>query len=160
MISVCFQGKAFNIIVIQVNAPTTNAEEAKVEWFCDDLHVLLEHPKRCPFHYKGLECKIRKSRDIWSNMQVCPCVQNEAGESLTEFCQRERTGHSRHPLPTTKRRLYTWTSPDRQHWNHIDYILCSQRWRSSIQSAKTRPRADCGLIMNSLLPNSDLNWRK
>ena len=46
MISVCFQGKAFNIIVIQVNAPTTNAEEAKVEWFCDDLHVLLEHPKK------------------------------------------------------------------------------------------------------------------
>ena len=43
-----------------------------------------------------------------------------------------------------KRRLYTWTSPDGQHLNHIDYILCSQRWRSSIQSAKTRPGADCG----------------
>ena len=42
-----------------------------------------------------------------------------------------------------KRRLYTWTSPDGQHWNQIDYILCSQRWRSSIQSAKTRPGADC-----------------
>ena len=42
------------------------------------------------------------------------------------------------------RRLYTWTSPDGQHWNQIDYILCSQRWRSSIQSAKTRPEADCG----------------
>ena len=43
-----------------------------------------------------------------------------------------------------KRRLYTWTSPDGQHWNQTDYILCSQRWRSSIQSAKTRPGADCG----------------
>ena len=43
-----------------------------------------------------------------------------------------------------KRRLYTWTSPDGQHRNQIDYILCSQRWRSSIQSAKTRPEADCG----------------
>ena len=43
-----------------------------------------------------------------------------------------------------KRRLYTWTSPDGQHQNQIDYILCSQRWRSSIQSAKTRPGADCG----------------
>ena len=43
-----------------------------------------------------------------------------------------------------KRRLYTWTSPDGQNWNHIDYILCSQRWRSSIQSAKTRLGADCG----------------
>ena len=43
-----------------------------------------------------------------------------------------------------KRRLYTWTSPDGQHQNQIDYILCSQRWRSSIQSAKTRPGANCG----------------
>ena len=43
-----------------------------------------------------------------------------------------------------KRRIYTWTSPDGQHWNQIDYVLCSQRWRSSIQSAKTRPGADCG----------------
>ena len=55
-----------------------------------------------------------------------------------------RAGHSKHPLPTTQRRLYTWTSPDGQHRNQIDYILCSQRWRSSIQSAKTRPGADCG----------------
>ena len=59
---------------------------------------------------------------------------------------RECTGHSKHPLPTTQEKtLHTWTSPDGQHRNHIDYILCSQRWRSSIQSAKTRPGADCGL---------------
>ena len=43
-----------------------------------------------------------------------------------------------------KRRLYTWTSPDGKYQNQIDYILCSQRWRSSIQSAKIRPGADCG----------------
>ena len=59
-----------------------------------------------------------------------------------------------------KRRLYTWTSPDGQYQNQIDYILCSQRWRSSIQSAKTRLRADCGSDRETLLPNSDLNWRK
>ena len=57
-----------------------------------------------------------------------------------------------------KRRLYTWTSPDGQYWNHIDYILCSQRWRSSIQSAKNE-ELTVAQIMNSLLPNSDLNWR-
>ena len=58
---------------------------------------------------------------------------------------RERTGHSKHPLSNKhKRRLYTWTSPDGQHRNQNDYILCSQRWQSSIQSAKTRPGADCG----------------
>ena len=57
---------------------------------------------------------------------------------------RERTGHSKHPLPTNKRRLCTWTSPDGQHRNQINYILCTQRWRSSIQSTETRPGADCG----------------
>ena len=56
---------------------------------------------------------------------------------------RECTGHSKHPLPT-RREDYTWSSPDGQHQNQIDYILCSQRWRSSIQSAKTRLGADCG----------------
>ena len=57
---------------------------------------------------------------------------------------RECTGHIKYPLPTNKRRLYTWTSPDGQYQNQIDYILCSQRWRSSIHSTKTRPGADCG----------------
>ena len=57
---------------------------------------------------------------------------------------RERTGHSKHPLPTTQEKIYTWTSPDGQHRNQIDYILCSQRWRSSIPSTKTRPGADRG----------------
>ena len=57
---------------------------------------------------------------------------------------RECTDHSKHPLPKHKRRLYTWTSPDGQHRNEMYYILCSQRWRSSIQSTKTRPGPDCG----------------
>ena len=69
MISVCFQGKPFNITVIQVYAPTTNAKEVEVEQFYEDLQDLLEltPKKRCPFHHSGLECKSRKSRDTWSN---------------------------------------------------------------------------------------------
>ena len=65
MISVHFQGKSFNITIIQVYAPTSNAEEVEVEWFYEDLQDLLEltPKKRCPFHYRGLECKSRKSRD-------------------------------------------------------------------------------------------------
>ena len=59
MISVRFQGKLFNITVIQVYAPTSNAEEAVVEWFYEDLQDLLTSTqKRCPFHYRGLECKV------------------------------------------------------------------------------------------------------
>ena len=74
MISLRFQGKPFNITVIQVYAPTSNAEEAEVEWFCEDLQDLLEltTKRRCPFHYRGLECKSRKSRNTWNNRQIWP----------------------------------------------------------------------------------------
>ena len=74
MISVCLHGKPYNITVIQVYAQTSNAEEAEVERFYEDLHDLLELTlkKRCPFHSRGLECKSRKSRNTWSNRQICP----------------------------------------------------------------------------------------
>ena len=78
MISVHFQGKPFNIMVIQVYAPTNNAEEAKVKWFYENLQYFLElNPKKYikavyPFHYRGLECKSRKSGNTWSNRQIRP----------------------------------------------------------------------------------------
>ena len=71
-------------------------------------------------------------------------VRNEAGQRLIEFCQENALVIANTLFQQHKRRLYTWTSPDGQHQNQTDYILCSQRWRSSIQSAKTRPGADCG----------------
>ena len=74
MISDCFQGKPFNIMVIQGYALTSNGEEAEIEWFYEDLQDLLEltPQKRCPFHYRGLECKSRKSRNIWSTKHIWP----------------------------------------------------------------------------------------
>ena len=91
MISVCFQDKPSNITVIQTYAPTTNAKEDEVEQFCEDLQDLdlpnQEKKKKCHFHHRGMECKIRKSRDTWSNRQVWPWSKNEAGQRLTEFCQ-------------------------------------------------------------------------
>ena len=86
MISVHFQGKPFNITVIQVYAPTSNAEEAEVEWFYEDLQDLLE---------------LTPKKDVLF-------IAN------TLFQQH-------------KRRLYTWTSPDGQHQNQMDYIICNQR---------------------------------
>ena len=71
-------------------------------------------------------------------------VQNEAGQRLRKFCQENSLVIANTFFQQHKRRLNTWTSPDGQHRNQTDYILCSQRWRSSIQSAKTRPGADCG----------------
>ena len=71
MISVHFQGKPLNITVIQVYAPTSNAKEAEVEQFYEDLKPSrTNNQKRCPFHYRGLECKSRKSRNTWSNRQI------------------------------------------------------------------------------------------
>ena len=74
MISLCFQGKPFNITVTQVYTPTSKVEEAEVERVYEDLQDLLElkPKKRCPFHYRGLECKGRKSRNTWSNRQIWP----------------------------------------------------------------------------------------
>ena len=71
MISVRFQGKPFNIMVIQAYTSTSNAEEAEVEQFYEDLQDLLTNTqKRCPFHYRGLECKSKKSRNTWRNRQI------------------------------------------------------------------------------------------
>ena len=74
MISVHLQTKPFNITVIQVYAPTSNTEEAEVEWFYEGLQdpFRTNTQKRCPFHYRGLECKSRKSRNTWSNRQIWP----------------------------------------------------------------------------------------
>ena len=80
-------------------------------------------------------------------------IWNEAGQRLIEFCQENALVIANTFLQQHKRRLYTWTSSDGQHRNQIDYMLCSQRWRSSIQAAKTRPGADCGSDHDSLLPN-------
>ena len=163
MISVRLQGKPFNITVIQVYTPTSNAEEAEVEQFYEDLQDLLEltPQKRCPFHYRGLECKSRKSRNTWTNRQIWPWRTEWSRAKVNRVCQENTLVIANTLFQQQKRRLYMWTSPDGQHWNQIDYILCSQRWRSSIQSTKTRPGADCGSDHElPELPNSDLNWRK
>ena len=73
---------------------------------------------------------------------------------------REHTGHTKHPRPTTQGRLYTWTSLDGKHQNQIDYILCSRRWRSSIQSANTRPGVDCGSDHEILIAEFRLKLKK
>ena len=76
--------------------------------------------------------------------KFCLGVQNEAGERLIEFYQDNTLVIANTLFQQHKRRLYTWTSQDGQYQNQIDYSLCSQRWRSSIQSAKARPGGDCG----------------
>ena len=86
-------------------------------------------------------------------------IRNEAGQRLIEFCQENALVIANTLFQQHKRRLYTWTSPDGQHRNQTDYVLCSQRWRSSIQSTKTRPGADCGSDGKASACNAgDLGW--
>ena len=87
-------------------------------------------------------------------------VQNEAGQRLIEFCQENALVIANTLFQQHKRRLYTWTSPDGQHRNQIDSILCSQRWKSSIRSAKTRPGADCGSDHELLIAKFRLKFKK
>ena len=87
-------------------------------------------------------------------------VQNEAGQRLIEFCQENALVIANTLFQQHKRRLYTWTSPDGRQQNQIDYILCSQKWRSSIQSAITRPGADCGSDHELLIAKFRLKLKK
>ena len=86
--------------------------------------------------------------------------QNEAGQRLIEFCQENALVIANALFQQHKRKLYTWTSPDGQPRNKIDYILCSQRWRSSIQSAKTRPGADYSSDHELLIAKFRLKLKK
>ena len=104
--------------------------------------------------------KSRKSRDTWSKRQVWPWVQNEAGQRLIAFCQKNTLVIANTLFQQHKRQLYTWTSPDGQYWNQIDYILCSQRRRNSIQSAKRRLGADCGSDHELLIAKFRLKMKK
>ena len=146
MISVHFQGKPFNITVIQVYDPTSNAEEAEVEQFYEDLQDLLEltHTKDVLFIIVDWNARVesQETPDVMGKFGLR--IQNEAGQRLIEFCQENALIIANTLFQQHKRTLYTWTSPDGQHRNQTDYVLCSQRWRSSIQSAKTRQGNDCG----------------
>ena len=162
MISVCFQGKPFKITVIQAYAPTSNAEEAEVEWFYEDLQDLLElTPKKDVLFIIGdWNAKVGSQETPGVTGKFGLGVQNEAEQRLIEFCQENILVIANTLFQQHKRRLYTWTSPDGQNENQIDYILCSQRWRSFIQSAKIRLGADCGSDHELLIAKLRLKLKK
>jgi len=117
MISVHFQGKPFIITVIQVYAPTTNAEEAEVECFSDDLQDFLEltSKKDVLFIIGDWNAKVGSQEIPEVIRKFGLRVQNEAGQRLTEFCQENALVIANTVFQQHKRRLYTWTSPDSQH---------------------------------------------
>ena len=133
MISVCFQDKSFTITVIQVYAPTSNAEEAEVEQFYEDLQDLLEltppppppTKKNVLFIIGDWNAKVGSQETPGITGKFGLGIRNEVGQRLIEFCQENALVIANTLFQQHKRRLYTWTSPDGQHQNQIDYILCS-----------------------------------
>ena len=153
MTSVHFQGKPFNITIIQVYAPTSNSEEVEVEHFYEDLQDLLEltHKKRCHFHYRGLECKSRKSRNTWSNRQIWPWIKEWSRAKANRVLPREGTGHSKHPLPTTQEKTL--------HMDITRWSTPKSDWLYSLQP-KVEKLYTASKNKSSLLQNWSLNWRK
>ena len=160
MISVRFQGKPFNITVIQVYAPTSNAEETEVEWFFADLQDLLELPpkKDVLFIIGDWNAKVGSQETLGVTGKFGLGVQNEAGQRLAEFCQenalviintlssnntREDSTHGHHQMVNTEIRLIIF--------------LAAKDGEALYSQQKQDRKLTVGQIMNSLLPNSDLN---
>ena len=127
MISVCFQGKSMNFRVTQVYAPTIDAKEAKVGQFYEDIQHLLElTPKKDALSIIGdWNAKVGSQEIPGVTSKFGVEVKNEAGQNLTEFCQENTLITASMHFQQPQRWLYTWTSPDGQERNQIDYVLCS-----------------------------------
>ena len=148
--------------VIQVYAPTCNAKEVEVEQFYEDLQDLLElTPKKDVLFITGdWNAKVRSQETPRVTGNFGLEVQNEAGQMLIEFRQENALVIANTFFQQHKRRLCTWTSPNGQHQNQIDYIICGQRWRSSIQQAKTGLEADRGSDNELLIGKFRLKLKK
>ena len=117
MISICFQGKPFNIMVIQAYVPTSNAEEAELEWFYEDLQDLLEltPPKDVLFIIGDWNAKVGSQETPGIIGKFGLGIRTEAGQRLIEFCQDNSLVTANTLFQQHKKRLYTWTSPGGQH---------------------------------------------
>ncbi|CAF3528318.1 unnamed protein product [Adineta steineri] len=153
MISIRLQGKPTNLTIIQIYAPTTEAEESIIENFYMELQQLLDNvPKKDTILIIGdWNAKVGETEVPGIVGKFGLGKRNEAGDRLIEFCQENHMVITNTCFQQPKRRLYTWTSPNGQHRNQIDYIICNRRWKSSITSVKTRPGADCGTDHELLL---------
>ena len=159
MNSVRFQGKPFNIMVIQIYAPTSNAEEAEVEWFYEDLQDLLELTpnKDVLFIIGDWNAKVASQETPEVTGKFGLRIQNEAGQRLIEVCEENALVIANTLFQQHKRRLYTWTSPDGQHKIRLIISFATKGGEALYSQQKQDWKLAVAQIMNSLLPNSDSN---
>ena len=158
MISVCFQGKPFNSTVIEVYALTSDAEEAEVEWFHEDIQGLLElTPKRDVLFITGdWNAKVGSQEIPGVTGKFGLGVQNETDQKLTELYQEIALVIGNTLFQQLKRRLHTGTSPDSQQQSQIDFFAAKDG-EALYSQQKQDQELTLAQTMNSLLPNSDLN---
>ena len=161
MISVWFQGKPFNITVIQVYAPTSSAEEAEVEWFYEDLHDFLELTPKIDvlFITEDWNAKVGSQETPGVTGKFGLGIRNESGQRLI-ILPRKCTGHSKHPLPTTQEKtlhmdITRWSTEIR-----LIVFFAAKDGEALYSQQKLDQELTVAQIMNSLLPNSDWNWWK
>jgi len=144
-------------MVIQVYAPTSNAEEAEVEQFYEDLQDLRElTPKKDVLFIIGdWNAKVGSQETPGVAGKFGLGVQNKSGKRLIGFCQENTLVIANTLFQQHKKRLYTWTSPDGRHQNQIDYILCSQDGEAPYTQQKQDLELSVAQIISSFLPNSD-----
>ena len=149
-------------MVIQVYALTSNADEAEVEWFYKDLLDFLELTlkKDILFIIGDWNTKVGSQEIPGVTGKFGLGVQNEAGQRLIEFCQENTLVIANTLFQQHTRRLHTWTSPDGQHQNQIDYILAVKNGKALYSQQKQNWELTVAQIMNPLLQNPDLNIRK
>ena len=159
MISVCFEGEPFNITVIQVYAPTSNAGEAEIEQFYEDLQDLLElTPKKDVLFIIGdWNAKVGSQETPGVTGKFGLGVQNEAGQRLIDFCQENALVIANILFQQHKRRLYAWTSPMVNTEIRLIIFFAAKDGEALYSHQKQDRELTVAQIMNSLLPNSDLN---
>ena len=159
MISVRLQGKPFNITVIQVYAPTSNPEEAEVEWFYEDLQDLLElTPEKDVLFIMGdWKAKVGSQEIPGVTGKFVLGVQNKARQRLTEFCQENALVIANTVFQQHKKRLYTWKSSDSQLEIRLIIFFAAKDGEALYSQQKQERELTVTQTMNSLLSNSDLS---
>ena len=161
MILVRFQGKPFNITIIQVYAPTTDAEEVEREQFYEDLqHLELTPKKDVLFIIGDWNAKVGSQGLPWKTGKFGLGVQNKAGQKLTEFCQDSTLVIANTLFQQLNRWLYTWTSPDGQYQIILIIFFAAKDGEALYSQQKQDVELTVAQIRSSLLQNLGSNWKK
>ena len=162
MISIHFQGKPFNVTVIQAYVLVSNAKSWSWTVLGKSMRLSRTNTKkRCRFHFRGQECKSRKSRNTWSYRQIWPWSTEWSRANANRVLPRKHTGHSKHPLQSTQEKTLRMDITQMVNTKiRLIIFFAAKDGEALYHQQKQDRELTVAQTMNSLLPNSDWNWRK